>query len=472
MNTSLRARSERGSLLIVAMLFCAIIAVSLTSYLKMATTATSLSQRSFHANNAVNLAETGLELAMSSINSNSWGNWTVSGTNASRTFGNFTFDQGAIGSVKVLVQNYASASPTVVAKGLVQPTKGAAIEKWIVINGFISRSLFSKGLVGINGLEFRGNNPSVDSWDSRRNEDGTERGSPVGYSSAVDRDKGSIAAVNVTAAADVNNADIWGTASVGGSAASLVDVGPNGRVGPFGTPNGTKATGAVSTNFTTTIMTVTPPAPSASQLNVRATNINSDMTLPAAGDKSWTDADGKVWYVYQFPAMTGGNLTIEANKNVILLPTATSGNAIALGGNNDAINVAAGANLKIYTAAGIALTGQAAIKNANGSSESYSIQIYGTNTTTPSPGQTFKLAGNGSLMCACYAPNAAIEAKGGGNSGVMYGSFVGYTITLTGNDAFHYDEYLGRLGTTSYYQPTKWIELTEALQRAAYASYF
>ncbi len=466
-------RSERGSLLIVAMLFSAVVSIALASYLTIATHAMKLSGRSFLSNNAVNLAETGIELAMTAINSNSWSGWTVSGSNATTTFSGFTYSQGATGSVKVFVQNYSTTNPVVVAKATLTPSTGSTIEKMIAVSGFIQRSLFSKGLVGKHGLNFRGNNPSVDSWDPLLNDDGSARGAPANYSAGIAHAKGSIAAVDVTAAADVNNADIWGTASVGSSSSSAIDVGPQGRVGPYGTGNGVKNPDYISTNFTTNLPTITTPAPTAGQLNVLAASISTDTTLPRAGDVSVTDATGKVTYYYKFPSMTGGTLTISANKNVVLLPTAGAGtNAISLSGNHDAISVAAGATLNIYTDANISLTGQAEITNANGTASTTSIQIWGTNTSSSSPGQSFTIAGNGVLECTCYAPNAAISAKGGGNSGAIYGAFVGYTIDMTGNDSFHYDESLGRIGTSGTYTPTKWIELTKSSDRATYAAYF
>jgi len=52
--------NQRGSILIVAMIFSAIIAICLTSYLQMARTAMTVSQRAFFANNTMNLTETGL----------------------------------------------------------------------------------------------------------------------------------------------------------------------------------------------------------------------------------------------------------------------------------------------------------------------------------------------------------------------------------------------------------------------------
>src|SRR5581483_3676074 len=111
--------------------------------------------------------------------------------------------------------------------------------KMVEISGLVQRSLFAKGLVGRNGVSFSGNNASVDSWDSNPTA-ATGAYTPVAYSTSVRHDHGSIAAVNITATDAVGNADIWGSASVGGSSTSLISVGPQGLVGPFGTASGTK----------------------------------------------------------------------------------------------------------------------------------------------------------------------------------------------------------------------------------------
>jgi hypothetical protein len=100
------------------------------------------------------------------------------------------------------------------------------------------------------------------------------------------------------------------------------------------------------------------------------------------------------------------------------------------------------------------------------------VQIWGTNSTTTPPGQNISISGNGSLACTCYAPNAAISAKGGGNSGVIYGAFVGYTVAMTGNDSFHYDENLANAANSNMMTPTKWRELVTASDRTTYSSQF
>jgi hypothetical protein len=468
-STRHRLRSERGSLIVVTLLLSCAIALTLTAYLTVASNAVKLSSRSYLANSAVNLAEIGLELTITNINSSTWSGWTLSGSDATRTFSGFNLSAGATGIVQVYAQNYASTNPTVIAKATVTPKNGATIDKWIVISGFIQRSYFARGLVGKNGLVFNGNNATVDSWDPTQDDSGNAR-SPTNYNSTIAHARGSIAAVNVSASADVNNADIYGTASVGNASLTAIDVGPQGRVGPFGTAAGVKDANSVSTNFTTNLPNITAPSPGAANINVSASNISGNKTLPGASDIYVTDSTGKKTYYYQFPAMTGGTLTISANSNVVLLPTAAAGtNAISLSGNHDGIVVSSGATLNIYTPANISVSGQASIGNANGSAYTSSLQIWGTATAS---GQTITVTGNGVLEGTIYAPNAAISAKGGGNSGSIYGAFVGNTVTMTGNDAFHYDESLGRLGSSGNFAPSKWIELTKNSDRATYASHF
>jgi Tfp pilus assembly protein PilX len=57
-------RTNRGSVLIVALLLAAIVGISLVSYIKLCTTSLKLSHRSFFADAASNLVETGLEEAI------------------------------------------------------------------------------------------------------------------------------------------------------------------------------------------------------------------------------------------------------------------------------------------------------------------------------------------------------------------------------------------------------------------------
>ena len=72
---------------------------------------------------------------------------------------------------------------------------------------------------------------------------------------------------------------------------------------------------------------------------------------------------------------------------------------------------------------------------------------------------TLTVSGNGSMSAVVYAPNADISAKGGGNSGFMMGSLVGYSLKFTGNDCFYYDESLGDDDDGSRLAIDEWDEI-------------
>lgn len=102
------------------------------------------------------------------------------------------------------------------------------------------------------------------------------------------------------------------------------------------------------------------------------------------------------------------------------------------------------------------------------------LRIYGTRTAADVVdygSQQIKIAGNGSLSSVVYAPNAAIEAKGGGNSGFIYGSLVGKTLKFTGNDCFYYDESLGNSDDGARLGISSWDEMVSYADRSTYSTY-
>lgn len=117
-----RLRSQRGTVLLVALCFVAVLAISLASYVAICSRAMQLSNRSHQAALSQQLAEMGLEEALRAFNKNDWSNWAANPANV--TSGNWTLDstysratrtitfdagklgQGATGTVKIRVDNY------------------------------------------------------------------------------------------------------------------------------------------------------------------------------------------------------------------------------------------------------------------------------------------------------------------------------------------------------------------------------
>src|SRR5581483_6761137 len=371
MNSPLK--SKRGSLLIVAMLLSALVVIFLGSYLRLGVTALTLSNRSFYSNAAMNLVDTGLEQALWSINNSNWAGAGFAGRAGHSgqyqgTFPSNTTYYNLSGQVQGQVKVWADTSgaiPQVVAEAIVTLPNGGQIIKEAEM--FLQhRSYFSNGLVAKNSITFHGNNASVDSWNS------DPSGTIVPYSSTVAHDLGQVGSISVqTDSISVSNADIYGYAAVGGSASSDIQVGPQGRVGPYGTGNGVIDPTRVTYDFTTNFPDVSTPTPSAYTTLSSVTNL----VLPRAGDPVVT-ANCKTTYYYEVSAihLTGNTdtLTIGASStadvNVVIITTNTTGTTVNATGNHSGIAIATGSTLAIYTAGNVSITGDGILNGGSSTS--------------------------------------------------------------------------------------------------------
>ncbi len=101
------------------------------------------------------------------------------------------------------------------------------------------------------------------------------------------------------------------------------------------------------------------------------------------------------------------------------------------------------------------------------------LRIYGTRTeegVEDFGAQDITISGNGALSAVVDAPNADISAKGGGNSGFIYGSLVGKSLTFTGNDCFYFDESLAASDAGARLGIDDWDEMVSMVDRTAYAT--
>ncbi len=99
---------QRGSVVLVALCFVAVLAIAVTTYLTLSSRAMNFSARSYNSSLSAQLAEIGMELAMSALNdpNEDWSDWTTSGATATRTHTPAaSYGQGIVGSVKILVTN-------------------------------------------------------------------------------------------------------------------------------------------------------------------------------------------------------------------------------------------------------------------------------------------------------------------------------------------------------------------------------
>lgn len=445
--------ARNGSVLIVALLLCAIIALMLGSYLNLNLNSTRLAQRSFHSTAALNLAEAGAEEAVWSFNRTTQGNgdgwtgWSTDGSGAWRKFAGFDLGAGTDAWIKVYVTQTnppSGGTPKVVALASVNPPQRPPVTRMLEVT-LRRRSYFANGLVAKESITFNGTNTSVDSWNS--DPDGNAATAPVEYSAAVRRDQGTVASTSVANTAMlINQADIWGYVYTGGASPQ---VGVNGSIRGASTPADVQIDASrVATDFNAELPLVQAPA--------------DGTFLASVGSVLGTAGTATRW---RCPSISlSGNQSLTIQGDVTLVLTAPSGSSALSVTGNARILIAAGASLTLYAEGNVKIAGNG-IGNAN--IQPLTFQLWGTH---PTPGgQSVQIAGNGTLRAAVYAPTASVKINGNGD---VMGSIVANDITLVGNAAFHYDEALASYGNNTPFGITKWRELDTAEGRAAYAHLF
>ena len=446
--------ARRGSVLIVALLVSALIGIALVSFLRVNQNSLNLANRSFFNTTALNLAETGVEEALWSFNQASdgvalataWDGWDRSdGVSAKRTFTDFALGANARATVKVLVDRYdpaAGTQPKVVAQATVRiANESLTLSKWIEVS-LRRRSKFAMGLVARNQITFRGNTASVDSWNSLYKDDGTPRAAAVDYSDPVKHSSGSVGSTSVAVGSvAVNNADIWGFASVGSSSSSAISVGANGSIAAYGQPPGTVDTSRIATDFTTNFDSTTTPS----------TGTWITGSFPSSIGVAGTTT------TYRYAGQITSSFTVVGNVTLIL--TGTGGDVVRMTGN-DELTIATNSSLNLYASGGLKFNGDGVTNQTN---QATALQIWGTGDTT----QDIEVGGGPYFKGLIYAPNADVTLHG--NPDVM-GSIVANNIDVEGSAKFHYDESLANYGGSNPYGVVKWRELISDTDRTTYVA--
>ncbi|MEI6108138.1 MAG: hypothetical protein WCR49_14145 [Opitutae bacterium] len=463
--------SERGTVLIVAMLLAAIIGISLVSFLKLSNSSLNISQRNFYDNSAMNLCETGLERALYCLNqnqvngltiANSWTSaegWTLQTTTqpheATCTFTETGIGPNVTGTIKVYVKYFdlTTSNPVViVSKSTVSLPDGPPLSKFVEIT-LDKRNMFA-GLVAKNSL-VGDSNLTANSWVSTN----ASTGAYTPYSAGVATAGGPLGVV-ATANGALNvgdNATIAGTVSTGGGTISK-----SGSSKLTSTVGGSGwNTGLENKSFTYTFPAIVVPTPDV--VNTMSSNVTASVTFPRAGDSP--ASDGK--YYYQFAAGKGINYssgTMTINKPVVFLMQSHSGvNAIyTSSAATFTYGIAAGdttsqGSFNVYTNGNINFDSGA---NWFQNKAPVNTAIYGTNPT----GQSIVTRGGGTFYGSIIAEFGTIQFDSGTN---IMGAFCCSSMTLLGGVNFHYDQSLGQVGGGGY-KVTQWKELQSATERAVY----
>lgn len=314
------------------------------------------------------------------------------------------------------------------------------------------RSLFANGLTARDTLTFSGSNVYVDSYDSSLG----AYSKPGNYN-----DKGSVGTISVVN--DVlspGNGEIFGSVGSGGGS---INLGSSGKVYGWGWTGSGSDPDRISYDFFTTFEDISNPTLTAPITSIQSGGVDVFGTAGGGGGGGGStvsigDPSGATITYYELDALSiSGGDTLSVVGPVVFVMNGdikTSGTGL--------IDISPpNGSLEIYTEDNVDITGNGFV---NSTSDPSKFLLYGTATSTGT--QTIKVAGNGALHGAIYAPNASFTQKGGGSAGEIMGAVVANDITMTGNANFHYDERLADLGSPDdSFQLSNWFEITRSVDK-------
>ncbi len=422
-----KLREKEGSILIVAVMFATIAAVSIGSFIRIAGTEMRMANSNLYGVASLNLAEAGVEEALYAINRADNGAWATQGWTSSfsgnrreNVFNGYELGSGATGEVHVVVNNANSDDPTVVAEGRVMYRGDLTATRQLEIR-LRKRTFFASGMTSREEIVFSGGQVSVASYLSSDPDAGI-------------RDNGSVASNSVKEdSITIGNADIWGYVATRGTDPVI----RNGTVRGEDTPDGVSVDpDRISMDFSSSFPTVSNP--------------DGLTAVPYTGELLLGDPLFDTPIAYQADDISfSGQEELVVRGDVILIVH----NDFRLTGGAK-ITVSEGASLQMYVGGDVHIRGNGMV-NATGLPEN--LQVYGTSTDHE---QDFSMGGGPSWHAAVYAPNAILSMNGGGNSGEFRGSVVGKRITMNGNSTFLYDEDLaGVAAPDGNFGMARWHEL-------------
>lgn len=439
-------RDKTGSAMVAAIFVAVVIGLWMAAAMQSSFTEYKMSTRYLNMQNALNLAESGLEEGVRAFNDGSWSGWTTYSNGYYKTMNAPWIGSGATGTINIFVSNNTT-SPTIAAEGALTGADGRTLSRQIKVD-LSSSSLFANGLLARRNIIMNGNNVTVDSWDSR-----------VGnYSSSTRNSNGNVASLALMNT-DIllNNADIYGYIAVGGAFNVGSSFHNNGTLGVWGASTGTKDLSRVTEDFYAELPPVDVPSygswTDVSTINGGSSDINNALTLGDPLDTSPAN--------YQAERIglsgNGDNLVIDGPVRLYVRRN------VSISGRGT-IRITANGSLELYSAESLSISGNgSAYGMQNDTRKPEKFMIY--NTTPTDGGTSVDVSGNGLVYAVIYAPNSNVHLSGGGSGGSVFGAIVGYEVTLNGGYEFHYDEALADLSGGSGLNIDFWRELKAVGER-------
>ncbi len=527
-----RAQPTRGSALITALIFAIVLAITLTSYLKLSTNSLKLAHRTFFADSASNICETGLEEAVWSFNTmgnsadptvvaNAWSGWTLGGsvadvymaaigsgyTSAPTVTISGGGGSGATGVATITTIYPPSGSPTSIT-GVTSVTitnKGSgytslptitlsggggtgavAIARLAGTRTFTFNNLDQNASatvkVWVAGYDGMTNTPLIVAKSTITPFDGAPI---VKYIKVIVSKHGALAKGVVAKYGITWNghpfADSYKSSPTPGvppfAAYSSGIAQSNTTVASLAGPTISLGQGTVDGNVMTGPgVTLTGGTVTGQKIGNFDTSFNYP-TVPTASSVSasvdfayGTSLPSSLPRAGDTPAADGNYYYFVHGATLEDMTISAPHNVVIVGDRNT--SMASGFNVQsTSTTVGKATVYMDGTISLSGNDTVNNTSWAGALQIYTTTTQTISFSGNAQFYGCIFAPNAALVGNGGGNTQEdLCGSFVVNSVSSNGHMSFHYDEGLNNMTSGKPWSLALWKELQTASDRALYAS--
>jgi hypothetical protein len=460
---------KSGSVLLVTLVTAGVLGITLASYLTLVSNQSRNVARSKHWNQALVVAESGVEDALQMVNKfvatpllTNWVN-TYSGDNWSKS-GNVYSRTGYLNAAHTIYYTVTVSNQNTTLNNLVtiRSTGYTSLPASLANNTVLTRTvvvraqidtIFNVAMAALGAIDLKGNGISTDSFDSGDTNWSTAslydatRQTSILYDPTRRKAGGDVATNNTLTNSNlsVGNADVAGHIITGPS--GTYSIGPNGTVGDIAWVTTTKGIkpGWAKNDMNVVFNNVTLPSNASWQnTGVSGSGMGGNGTAPdgLSYDHIFTNPGDYI-------VSDSGTIYVGTNVHVRLHSTVNNfkPNKIYVAGTGAAsgkmTTYLAGTSATLYT------------EHVTQSGKAANMVFMGLPSLT-----SISYNGNGDFTGSIYAPQADFQLNGGGSS---TWDFIGASVTklvqMNGHYHFHYDEDLRRNGPNNGYIANDWREL-------------
>jgi hypothetical protein len=431
----IRTTKEAGTILVTALVLSAIMGAALASYMGMVRSQHKSVARSLAWNNAIPVAEAGVEEALAHLNYESnkvASGWVLVGTN-------YTKSRNFAGSRYEVTISTNNLKPVILSKGYVTAPLSTNMIRRAIRVACTNRNTAIKGMLAKGKMTFGGDviADSFDSTDASASTGGT-------YDPAKKKANGYLG----TNGKSSSIIEVSGSVQLYGSVAT----GPTGTIAATG---GAKIGDAA---WQASGSTGIQPGHSADDMNVYFPDVEKPFTggysiptvlaglLASIGGTNYMYALGDGTYQMSSLTMASKQAMIIQGKAILYVT-----GDVNLSGQSY-IYIAPGASLDLYVGGANASIGGDGVVNPSAQAKSF--KYFGMPTN-----KTVSFSGNGTFVGVIYAPHADLTMSGGGSTVIDFvGASTTATVTMSGSYNFHYDESLANT-TDALYIASSWDEV-------------